>query len=111
MAHWPFKVVAGPGDKPMVEGERRAGWGRRRCWRRRCWRRCLPQLAAGRTARLRAAPGQAPSLAAPSCPAPAPTPLPCTHPPPVTFKGEVKQFSAEEISSMVLVKMKEVAET
>ena len=28
----------------------------------------------------------------------------------VTFKGEVKQFAAEEISSMVLVKMKEIAE-
>jgi L1 cell adhesion molecule like protein len=21
MAHWPFKVVAGPADKPMIEGE------------------------------------------------------------------------------------------
>merc|ERR1711934_1029807 len=29
----------------------------------------------------------------------------------VTFKGETKKFQAEEISSMVLVKMKEVAET
>lgn len=28
----------------------------------------------------------------------------------VTFKGEVKQFPSEEISSMVLVKMKEIAE-
>eukprot|EP01041_Mallomonas_annulata_P000283 gene283-509_t len=28
----------------------------------------------------------------------------------VTFKGEVKQFAPEEISSMVLVKMKEIAE-
>eukprot|EP00619_Florenciella_sp_RCC1007_P017953 CAMPEP_0205946998 /NCGR_PEP_ID=MMETSP1325-20131115/69016_1 /ASSEMBLY_ACC=CAM_ASM_000708 /TAXON_ID=236786 /ORGANISM="Florenciella sp., Strain RCC1007" /LENGTH=656 /DNA_ID=CAMNT_0053318095 /DNA_START=253 /DNA_END=2223 /DNA_ORIENTATION=+ len=28
----------------------------------------------------------------------------------VTFKGEVKQFAAEEISSMVLIKMKEIAE-
>jgi len=28
----------------------------------------------------------------------------------VTFKGEVKQFASEEISSMVLVKMKEIAE-
>jgi len=28
----------------------------------------------------------------------------------VTFKGEVKQFAAEEISSMVLMKMKEIAE-
>jgi heat shock 70kDa protein 1/2/6/8 len=28
----------------------------------------------------------------------------------VTFKGEAKQFSAEEISSMVLVKMREIAE-
>merc|ERR1712137_1420127 len=28
----------------------------------------------------------------------------------VTFKGEVKQFAAEEISSMVLIKMKETAE-
>ena len=48
MSHFPFKVVAGPGDKPMME---------------------------------------------------------------VEFKGETKQFSAEEISSMVLSKMKEVAET
>ncbi|XP_047319565.1 heat shock cognate 70 kDa protein 2-like [Impatiens glandulifera] len=47
MKHWPFKVVAGPGDKPMIV---------------------------------------------------------------VSYKGEDKQFSAEEISSMVLVKMKEVAE-
>lgn len=47
MKHWPFKVVAGPGDKPMIS---------------------------------------------------------------VSYKGEVKQFSAEEISSMVLVKMKEIAE-
>mmetsp|Transcript_30343 Transcript_30343/g.28985 ORF Transcript_30343/g.28985 Transcript_30343/m.28985 type:complete len:678 (+) Transcript_30343:69-2102(+) len=29
----------------------------------------------------------------------------------VTFKSETKQFSAEEISSMVLIKMKEIAET
>ena len=28
----------------------------------------------------------------------------------VTFKGEAKQFSSEEISSMVLIKMKEIAE-
>jgi L1 cell adhesion molecule like protein len=28
----------------------------------------------------------------------------------VTFKGEVKQFAAEEISSMVLIKMKEISE-
>ncbi|PRW56493.1 heat shock 70 [Chlorella sorokiniana] len=48
MSHFPFKVVAGPGDKPMIE---------------------------------------------------------------VEFKGDAKQFSAEEISSMVLSKMKEVAET
>ncbi|KAL4447327.1 hypothetical protein ABPG77_007360 [Micractinium sp. CCAP 211/92] len=48
MSHWPFKVVAGPGDKPMIQ---------------------------------------------------------------VEYKGEQKTFSAEEISSMVLVKMKETAET
>ncbi|KAF3452933.1 hypothetical protein FNV43_RR03366 [Rhamnella rubrinervis] len=47
MRHWPFKVIPGPGDKPMIV---------------------------------------------------------------VTYKGEEKQFSAEEISSMVLVKMREVAE-
>ncbi|MBA0795002.1 hypothetical protein Gohar_019282, partial [Gossypium harknessii] len=47
MKHWPFKVIAGPGDKPMIV---------------------------------------------------------------VTYKGEEKQFAAEEISSMVLIKMKEVAE-
>ncbi|KAJ9550057.1 hypothetical protein OSB04_022600 [Centaurea solstitialis] len=47
MKHWPFKVVPGPGDKPMIG---------------------------------------------------------------VTYKGEEKQFSAEEISSMVLIKMKEIAE-
>ncbi|XP_027348774.1 heat shock cognate 70 kDa protein 2 isoform X1 [Abrus precatorius] len=47
MKLWPFKVVAGPGDKPMIV---------------------------------------------------------------VTYKGEEKQFSAEEISSMVLMKMKEIAE-
>jgi heat shock 70kDa protein 1/2/6/8 len=29
----------------------------------------------------------------------------------VNFKGEVKQFAAEDISSMVLVKMKEIAES
>jgi L1 cell adhesion molecule like protein len=29
----------------------------------------------------------------------------------VTYKGEVKQFAAEEISSMVLMKMKDIAET
>lgn len=28
----------------------------------------------------------------------------------VTFKGEVKRFAAEEVSSMVLVKMKEISE-
>jgi len=28
----------------------------------------------------------------------------------VTFRGEVKQFAAEEISSMVLIKMKEISE-
>ena len=48
MTHWPFKVVAGAADKPMVE---------------------------------------------------------------VEYKGERKTFSAEEISSMVLNKMREVAET
>jgi len=47
MKLWPFKVVAGPGDKPMIL---------------------------------------------------------------VTYKGEEKKFSAEEISSMVLIKMREVAE-
>ncbi|XP_052177051.1 heat shock 70 kDa protein-like [Diospyros lotus] len=47
MRHWPFKVVAGPADKPMIV---------------------------------------------------------------VTYKGEEKQFAAEEISSMVLTKMKEIAE-
>ncbi|XP_038712922.1 heat shock 70 kDa protein-like [Tripterygium wilfordii] len=47
MKHWPFKVVPGPGDKPMIV---------------------------------------------------------------VKYKGEEKQFSAEEISSMVLTKMKEIAE-
>ncbi|MBA0850644.1 hypothetical protein Goshw_003386 [Gossypium schwendimanii] len=47
MKHWPFKVIAGPGDKPMIV---------------------------------------------------------------VTYKGEEKQFAAEEISSMVLIKMREVAE-
>ncbi|XWS11696.1 hypothetical protein CRYUN_Cryun37aG0021100 [Craigia yunnanensis] len=47
MKHWPFKVVAGPGDKPIIV---------------------------------------------------------------VTYKGEEKQFAAEEISSMVLTKMKKVAE-
>ncbi|CAK7336329.1 unnamed protein product [Dovyalis caffra] len=47
MKHWPFKVVAGPADKPMIV---------------------------------------------------------------VQYKGEEKKFSAEEISSMVLTKMKEIAE-
>ncbi|CAM8998893.1 unnamed protein product [Rhodiola kirilowii] len=47
MKHWPFKVVPGPGDKPMIV---------------------------------------------------------------VNYKGEEKMFSAEEISSMVLVKMREIAE-
>jgi heat shock protein 1/8 len=47
MKHWPFKVVQGAGDKPLIE---------------------------------------------------------------VMFKGEKKQFAAEEISSMVLIKMKETAE-
>jgi len=47
MKHWPFKVEAGPADKPMIV---------------------------------------------------------------VNFKGETKKFHAEEISSMVLVKMREVAE-
>ncbi|KAK4480357.1 hypothetical protein RD792_013428 [Penstemon davidsonii] len=47
MQHWPFKVIAGSGDKPMIV---------------------------------------------------------------VSYKGEEKQISAEEISSMVLIKMKEIAE-
>ncbi|KAK4267803.1 hypothetical protein QN277_024537 [Acacia crassicarpa] len=47
MKHWPFKVVSGPGDKPMIV---------------------------------------------------------------VQYKGEEKQFAAEEISSMVLTKMKEIAD-
>ena len=46
-AHWPFKVAAGPGDKPVIE---------------------------------------------------------------VDYKHETKRFSPEEISSMVLTKMKEVAQ-
>uniref|UniRef100_A0A1J3IGE6 Heat shock 70 kDa protein 5 n=2 Tax=Noccaea caerulescens TaxID=107243 RepID=A0A1J3IGE6_NOCCA len=48
MRHWPFKVVSGPGDKPMIV---------------------------------------------------------------VSYKNEEKKFSPEEISSMVLIKMKEVAES
>ncbi|CAH2037420.1 unnamed protein product [Thlaspi arvense] len=48
MRHWPFKVVSGPGDKPMIV---------------------------------------------------------------VSYKNEDKKFSPEEISSMVLIKMKEVAES
>ncbi|KAL3644026.1 Heat shock cognate 70 kDa protein 2 [Castilleja foliolosa] len=47
MKLWPFKVIPGPGDKPMIV---------------------------------------------------------------VSYKGEDKQFSAEEISSMVLIKMREIAE-
>jgi heat shock protein 1/8 len=47
MKHWPFKVIPGPGEKPLVE---------------------------------------------------------------VVFKGEKKTFAPEEISSMVLVKMREIAE-
>jgi L1 cell adhesion molecule like protein len=47
MKHWPFKVIPGPGDKPMIV---------------------------------------------------------------VKYKGEEKQFAAEEISSMVLTKMREIAE-
>ncbi|KAL1204789.1 Heat shock 70 kDa protein 4 [Cardamine amara subsp. amara] len=47
MRHWPFKVVSGPAEKPMIV---------------------------------------------------------------VNYKGEEKQFSAEEISSMVLIKMREIAE-
>nr|AAL68968.1 heat shock protein 70 [Chromochloris zofingiensis] len=47
ISHWPFKVVAGPGDKPMIQ---------------------------------------------------------------VNYKGEDKTFAPEEISSMVLVKMKEIAQ-
>ncbi|KAL8042887.1 hypothetical protein ABFX02_09G081500 [Erythranthe guttata] len=47
MKFWPFKVIPGPGDKPMIQ---------------------------------------------------------------VQYKGEEKQFSAEEISSMVLTKMREIAE-
>ncbi|PKI40800.1 heat shock cognate 70 kDa protein-like [Punica granatum] len=48
MLHWPFRVIPGPGDKPMIV---------------------------------------------------------------VTYKGEEKQFAPEEISSMVLTKMKEVGES
>ncbi|MCI77709.1 heat-shock protein, partial [Trifolium medium] len=47
MKLWPFKVIAGPGEKPMI----------------------------------------------------------C-----VNYKGEEKQFASEEISSMVLIKMREIAE-
>ena len=47
MKLWPFKIIAGPGDKPMIV---------------------------------------------------------------VNYKAEEKQFSAEEISSMVLIKMREIAE-
>lgn len=48
MKHWPFKIISGPGEKPMIR---------------------------------------------------------------VDFKGERKEFGAEEISSMVLVKMKETVES
>jgi L1 cell adhesion molecule like protein len=47
MKLWPFKVIAGPGEKPMIG---------------------------------------------------------------VQYKGEEKEFAAEEISSMVLIKMREIAE-
>lgn len=37
-------------------------------------------------------------------------PPPSPHSPAVSYKYETKTFSAEEISSMVLVKMKETAQ-
>ena len=51
-------------------------------------------------------------LPLPLLPLPPPSLPPPPHPPApaVNYKGEDKTFSAEEISSMVLVKMKEIAQ-
>lgn len=101
MSHWPFKVVPGTADKPMIQGELRLLGSR-------TTRQLFGATArrASSHARLRAGrrlPSRTRCL----------RPLPLGHPstPAVEYKGEQKTFSAEEISSMVLSKMKETAET
>lgn len=142
MSHWPFKVVAGPGDKPMIQGERppagtcQLAHALRHPFRGAVWPgrpqppareaatlqpastlpakggRPVCQLDAGRTPPLwECAPGHGGRASALHPPQRVARPL-CPAPPPaVDYKGEQKTFSAEEISSMVLSKMKETAET
>ena len=120
ISHWPFKVVSGAGDKPMIQGAAAgSGW-------HSSWVAGAPSLAGLRLqwrlhavglAGARCASGEVPrprARDAPPMPPPSPPPSPPPPPPPppcaVNYKGEDKTFSAEEISSMVLVKMKEVAQ-
>ena len=71
ISHWPFKVVSGPGDKPLIQGELLDG----------------EPASTGTCTDCHAG-----VLLV------------------VNYKGEEKTFAPEEISSMVLVKMKEIAQ-
>ena len=82
MKHWPFKVKPGVADKPVIEGELSAD-SLRTSQARATW------LSRDHVNQI---PIDKPVLTA------------------VSYKGEDKQFSAEEISSMVLIKMKETAQ-
>lgn len=100
MTHFPFKVVSGPGDKPMIEGAPLVPAYTKQ--------QQLPPLGC----RWAAAAAAAAGTSGPRTPLDTPAPLaPISPLATVEFKGEAKQFSAEEVSSMVLVKMREVAET
>jgi len=87
--HWPFTVKPGPGDKPMIEGMI-------------CYPTVLTYTSCTCLFQITST-----SLLTSCWLRPY---LPLVGYVAVQYKGEAKQFSAEEVSSMVLVKMKETAQ-
>lgn len=106
--HWPFTVKPGPADKPMIQGEQthqvRPGslptlettqqpyylWRLKIQFRAVCW--FISWMLSGLLVISNA------------------VLLTCMGDAAVQYKGETKTFSAEEVSSMVLIKMKETAQ-
>jgi len=79
--HWPFTVKPGQGDKPMIEGMIYLLWYPVPAVPISCYVQAVSTFVLTSFGYIA-----------------------------VQYKGEAKQFSAEEVSSMVLVKMKETAQ-
>jgi L1 cell adhesion molecule like protein len=93
--HWPFHVKSGPGDKPMIEGEiSRTDVG---VVIEDCVASVVQEVVCRELSRIATSKAHLAYAALIFNVA-------------VDYKGEKKEFSAEEISSMVLVKMKEIAQ-